>query len=146
MPLIPLPHHSEPLVDLNTGLLTDTWLRFLRLAADDPLRYSNGALALVNGVNSNVSLPRARFITISGPTGAFSISGFAVSSPVDPAREVILYNATTQAMTLTNDATSTAANRILTMTGSDVATTGTGTATLVYSTVSSRWVLTGLQT
>lgn len=146
MAIIPVPHHSEPLVDRKTGRVTDTWLRYFNELSDDPLRYQNGSLTLANGVNSNVILPRARFITITGPTGAFSISGFAVSTPVEPAREVILYNPTAFAMTLTDDATSTAANRILTMTGGDVATTGTGTARLIYSTVSSRWVLVGLQT
>lgn len=48
-----------------------------------------------------------------------------------------------QAMTLTNEsASSTAANRILTLTGADVTLTGTSSATLIYSTTSSRWILT----
>ncbi len=145
MTITPVPHSSEPLVDPKTGKITDTWLRFFNALSEDPLRYENGALTLVNGANSNILLPRSRFITISGPSGAFSLSGFAVSTPVEPAREIILYNSTVQAMTLTDDATSTAANRLLTMTGGDVVTTGTGTARLIYSTVSSRWVLVGFE-
>ena len=48
-------------------------------------------------------------------------------------------------MTITNDATSTAANRILTLTGADVALTGTSMAEFQYSAVSSRWILLGTQ-
>jgi len=43
-------------------------------------------------------------------------------------------------MTITNDATSTAANRILTGQG-DVATTGIGIVSLIYSVTDARWIL-----
>jgi hypothetical protein len=103
---------------------------------------TEGALTLANGANSDVTLPAATFVAITGPSAGFSISGFA--SPVS-GRKLILYNSTAQNMTLTNDATSTAANRILTLTGGDVALTGTSLATLQYSAVSSRWILLGTQ-
>lgn len=103
---------------------------------------TEAALTLANGVNSDVALPEGSFITITGPTGGFSVTGFA--SPVN-GREITLYNSTSQNMTITNDATSTAANRILTLTGADVALTGTSLARFVYSAVSSRWILTGTQ-
>ena len=90
------------------------------------------------GVSSreiDLSQPR-----VTGPTGAFSISG--ITKPDNPdGRVVILYNTTSQNMTITNDATSTAANRILTNTGSDVATTGTGIVSLIYSVTDARWIL-----
>ena len=35
----------------------------------------------------------------------------------------------------------TAGNRIITMTGSDVATTGNGSAVLLYDSTASRWIL-----
>jgi hypothetical protein len=45
-------------------------------------------------------------------------------------------------MTITNDsASSTAANRIYTNTGSDVATTGRGTTIFIYSVTDARWLL-----
>ena len=103
---------------------------------------TEGALTLANGANSDIALPAATFVAITGPSGAFSISGFA--SPVS-GRKLVLYNSTAQNMTITNDATSTAANRILTLTGGDVALTGTSAATLQYSAVSSRWILLGTQ-
>lgn len=103
---------------------------------------TEGALTLANGANSDITLPAATFIAITGPTGSFSISGFA--SPVS-GRRITLYNTTSQNMTITNDATSTAANRILTLTGADVALTGTSVARFQYSAVSSRWILLGTQ-
>jgi hypothetical protein len=103
---------------------------------------TEGALSLVNGANTDIVLPVGRFITITGPSGAFSVNGFA--SPVD-GREIVLYNSVAQDMTISNDATSAAANRILTLTGSDVALTGVCVAKFTYSAVSSRWILTGTQ-
>lgn len=99
-------------------------------------------LTLANGANSDITLPVATFVSITGPTGSFSISGFA--SPTS-GRMLILYNSTAQNMTITNDATSTAANRILTLTGADVALTGTSIVTLIYSSVSSRWIMVSTQ-
>lgn len=103
---------------------------------------TEGALSLSNGANSDIALPAGRFITITGPSGAFSVTGFG--SPTN-GREIVLYNSVAQDMTIVNDATSTAANRILTLTGADVALTGVCVATFVYSAVSSRWILTGTQ-
>lgn len=103
---------------------------------------TEGALTLANGANTDVALPSATFVAITGPTGAFSINSFA--SPVS-GRLLVLYNTTAQDMTITNDATGTAANRILTLTGADVSLTGTTIATLIYSAVSSRWILVSTQ-
>lgn len=101
-----------------------------------------GSLVLANGANSNITLPAATWVAITGPTGAFSVSGFG--SPTN-GQCITLYNTTAQNMTITNDATSTAANRILTLTGADVALTGTSLAHFRYSAASSRWILTGTQ-
>lgn len=103
---------------------------------------TEASLSLSNGANSDITLPSGAFITITGPTNAFSISGFA--SPTN-GRRITLYNSVAQNMTITNDATSTAANRILTLTGADVALTGVSVATFQYSAVSSRWILLGTQ-
>jgi hypothetical protein len=101
-----------------------------------------GTLTLANGANSNLSISGATYHRITGPTGAFSISGFVAPSD---ARELIVHNSVAQDMTLTNDATSTAANRILTLTGADVTLTGVSAARFVYSTADSRWILVGTQ-
>ena len=101
-----------------------------------------GALTLANGVNSNVVVGDYQMMRITGPSGAFSISGFVAPST---AKLLFIYNPTAQTMTLTNDATSTAANRIYTMTGADVALVGPSMATLIYDTTDARWILTATQ-
>ncbi len=101
-----------------------------------------GALTLANGANSNITLPTNSWVRITGPTGAFSVSGFAGTFD---GRVLMLFNSTSQNMTITNDATSTTGNRILTLTGSDVALTGTSLATFVYSLGDSRWILQSTQ-
>ena len=97
-----------------------------------------GAMTLTNGANNNVGLPKKSFARITGPSAVFNITGIRDGAD---GKIAILYNTTAYAMTITNNATSTAANRILTNTGSDVATTGTGIVSLIYSITDSRWIL-----
>jgi len=119
--------------DSKAGLSLDS-------VVTDVIQLPFGAFTASNGANNNITLPNKSFIRVTGPTGAFSISG--ITKPDNPdGRVVILYNTTSQNMTITNDATSTAANRILTNTGSDVATTGTGIVSLIYSVTDARWIL-----
>lgn len=119
--------------DSKAGLSLDS-------VVTDVIQLPIGAFTASNGANSNITLPNKSFIRITGPTGAFNITG--ITKPDNPdGRVVILYNTTSQNMTITNDATSTAANRILTNTGSDVATTGTGIVSLIYSVTDARWIL-----
>jgi len=98
------------------------------------VRRSNVAFA--TGVNSNMNIGNFGFIKITGPGGAFSVTG--LQGGVD-GRIVTLYNSTTQNMTITNDATSVAANRILTL--GFTATVGTGSVTLQYDGQASRWIV-----
>ena len=105
-----------------------------------------GALALSNGANNNIGIPQTSFVRITGPSGVFNITG--ITKPAKAGNNnpdgtiIILYNTTSQNMTITNDSSSsTAANRIYTNTGSDVATTGTGTVIFIYSVTDSRWIL-----
>ena len=97
-----------------------------------------GAMTATNGANNNVGLPKKSFARITGPSAVFSITGIRDGAD---GKIAILYNTTAYAMTITHNATSTAANRILTNTGSDVATTGTGIVSLIYSVTDSRWIL-----
>jgi len=110
----------------------------LNLAMTGALSFTSGTLTLANGANTDVALPSSSVVVVSGPTGAFSLNG--IVAPTN-ARLLIVYNATSQNMTITNDATSAAANRIYTLTGADVALTGTSLAAFVYSVDSSRWIL-----
>ena len=122
--------------DSKAGLSLDS-------VVTDVIQLPIGFFTASNGANNNITLPNKSFIRVTGPTGAFSITG--ITKPANPdGRVVILYNTTSQNMTITNDATSTAANRILTNTGSDVATTGTGIVSLIYSVTDARWILVSL--
>jgi hypothetical protein len=111
------------------------------------LRYNVASTptALSNGANSNITLPATGFMYVTGPTGAFNITGIVPPSDNADGYVLRIFNSTTQNMTLTNDATSTAANRILTLTGADVAGAGVQMATLIYSTGQSRWLLAATQ-
>lgn len=105
------------------------------------LAVSRANVTLANGVNSDVPVGAASFIRVIGPTGAFSITGFLPTSYID-GQMLTVYNTTSQNMTITNDATSTAANRIYTL-GAAVTTTGTGSVSMIYSSTENRWIVTG---
>jgi hypothetical protein len=117
--------------DSKAGLNVDSII-------SDFIQLPIGAMALSNGANNNVGLPKKSFARITGPSGAFSVSGIRDGTD---GKIAILYNTTAQHMTITHNATSTAANRIFTNTGSDVVTTGTGIVSLIYSVTDSRWIL-----
>lgn len=101
-------------------------------------------VTLANGANNDIAITGTqtlRVIRIVGPSGAFSVSGFTAPSA---GRVIVLHNTTAQAMTLTNDAGSTAALRILTLTGADIVLAArTSSATLAYDSTAARWIVTG---
>lgn len=97
----------------------------------------------INGANNNVSLASASFIRISGPTGAFSLTG--MSGGLD-GRVLVLFNSTVHNMTIANESGSSVANnRVITGTGADIVTSGQGAITLLYSINDHRWIVTSLQ-
>lgn len=96
-------------------------------------------LTLASGVNSNIALPNGKNFYITGPTGSFSITGF--TGGVD-GREITIYNPINQNMTITNDATSTAANRILILTN-NLVTANQGVVNFIYSGTASHWIHVG---
>ena len=103
----------------------------------------NTHTTLASGANSGVVFTNC-FNRITGPAGAFSIAGIAGGRN---GRVLILYNTTTQNMTISNDSgtEATATNRIYTLTGSDIATVGTGAVTMVYDTTAQRWIVTAIR-
>jgi hypothetical protein len=125
--------------------VVDTWLirsapSVVKFSANGSAQYPPKALTLSNGANNDLAIAGAGFVRVTGPTGAFSISGFAAGQDGEVLR---VYNATSQAMTITNKATSTAANQINTLTGADVVLrTGQSFATFIYDGTSSFWILT----
>jgi len=119
-----------------------------------PLAVRPTTIALVNGANDNIDLyvagnstTKSSWVRITGPTGAFNVTGFNNSaSGVPHAGSILhLYNASGQPMTLKNDTTSTAVLRILTCTGADVTLGPTNAScTLIYNDTDQRWVLVGM--
>jgi hypothetical protein len=99
------------------------------------------ALSLANDVNSDVVLVDFTLFRITGPTAPFSITGFTGGQN---GRVLTLINATSQILTLTHQATSTAANQINTG-GTNLTLGANGVATLVYNTTLTQWVITGGQ-
>lgn len=115
------------------------------------------ALTVANGANNNLETPANTFFRISAPTGVFSITGILTGDSLydsTPAlvyaaldgQQVTLFNSTTYAMTIANQsASSDAPNRIITNTGADIVTTGSGVVTLIYSRADARWVVISAQ-
>lgn len=101
---------------------------------------STTQLVLANGANNNLTI-NANFGRISGPSGAFSVTG--IGGGYDGA-VTKLYNTTSQVMTVPNNSgSSTAGNKILTGQG-DMTVAGVGTVTLTYSASDAAWIVTGI--
>lgn len=98
------------------------------------------SLTCANGANTDLALPSGTNFYITGPTNVFTISGLAASGGNEDGRVIRLYNSVAFALTIANDATSTAANRFLTLTGADITTTTQGAFTFIYSSTASRWI------
>ena len=94
-------------------------------------------------MNANLVLPEGTNFRITGPTDIFTISG--LTNGVD-GRLIRLYNTVAYALTITNDATSTTANRFLTLTGADITMTTQGSLTFIYDGTASRWIQIANQT
>jgi hypothetical protein len=78
------------------------------------------------------------FVKITGNAN-FTINGIAAG--VD-GQHLWIYNVTTKRMTISNeDGAASSYNRVTTMTGSSLQTSGNGTAELIYDSGSSRWIL-----
>lgn len=93
---------------------------------------------LSNGANNNVDFSNGMMVQITGPSGAFNITGIGGGSS---GRIIVLINTTGQTMTLIEEsASSSANNRIDTFGGGDVDCDG---ALLAWSDNLSRWCLIG---
>jgi len=101
---------------------------------------SNGAVTLANGANNDIQSITAltnapMFFRITGPTAAFSITGFAGGVA---GQELKVFNATTQTMTIRNLTGSATANQIQTLTGADVTARA---AIFTYDGPLQKWIL-----
>ena len=133
-------------------------LRFLGATAVDnpalestdvtiPAAGSDGqaGLSLSNGLNSNITLAQGVVQRITGPTAAFSIGGFA-GTPGGGARLTLINTTSKPATIVHEDLSSTAANRINTLSSGSPITLApqTGSVSFVYDAIGSRWVVQNL--
>lgn len=125
----------------SVGIGTDNPQTKLDVNGDFALRRAD--ITLSNGSNNDISVGGKSFAKITGPDAAFTITGIAGGQD---GKVLILFNATIQNMTIANlSASSAAANRIVTMTGADRATTEDGTVTLIYDSDASKWLVTSFE-
>jgi hypothetical protein len=98
--------------------------------------------ALSNGLNSDLPAPTTSYCRVTGPTGAFSVGG-VITVTGENGKRLTIHNTTSQAMTIVHeDASSTAAYRINTLTAANVVFPARQSVVhLVYSTTTSRWIL-----
>lgn len=100
-----------------------------------------------NGINVDIGFDAGQgtaFLSLTGPTAAFSIGSIEADSTLLPdGRFLILHNTTAQPMTIKNEYLGGWTHkRIYTQTGGDVVLpAGTSTATFIYSSYLSRWIL-----
>lgn len=102
--------------------------------------FTVGSGTVVGGNNNNLSVPaNCSVVRITAPTSNFSITG--IQGGVD-GRMIVLYNLTTFNMSLSNENnSSTAENRIRTMTSNTIGTSSEGSVTLIYDGISQRWIV-----
>src|SRR6185295_7854105 len=102
------------------------------------LAFDAKAVTLANGVNNDVDVTGYSSIRITGPTGAFSITGFAGGIG---GQMLLVNNAVAQDITFpNNNASSAVGNRIQTMTGGDLVGTGISTFIFRYSATTTTWL------
>lgn len=94
--------------------------------------------SLATGPNADVNIGTNSFVKFaSGPGAAYSISGLAAGVN---GQVVTLYFPLSYAVTILND-TGTAANRILTLAGGDVTSSGACSTTLIYDSSAAKWIM-----
>jgi hypothetical protein len=124
--------YQAPSVAPATGMALD---------AGGAVAFHHGSVTLANGLNSNVTTPAFSFVRFSGPTGAYSLGG--LTGGIDGRIEYLYFTPNQTATIVNEDVSSTAANRIKTLTGADVVlrTTLPAFGTVIYDATTSRWVL-----
>lgn len=125
--------------DAHTGINTSTPQTFLDVDGDMSMRPYNLTLGVAGGPYTNVITNNRSFVHISGPAAPFSISGFQNGHD---GKILVVLNMTGQNMTIENlSTTSETTNRINTLSGSNITTTGNGAVTMIYSGEENRWMV-----
>lgn len=102
--------------------------------------YFPTVLTLATGANNDNALSASEALTVNGPGGDFSISGFVAGCD---RRILTIINQTIYKMTLKNLTGSSAGNQIITLAGLDLALGAGSSVTMMYSTNSAAWIVIG---
>jgi len=105
---------------------------------------SNNVNASLSGTYNNYSMGSITYLKANnGSTNSFTISGVGAGTD---GQMIIIQNSGSGNMTIQNLNTgSSAANRIVTGTGSDLTTSGTGNVTMIYDGTQGYWIVTSFQ-
>lgn len=93
--------------------------------------------ALSNGANNDIDPGLFKTVYITGPSGAFSVSGFSGGFE---GRVIDIINQTGQTGSIKNSSGSTSANQIITRTGADIASF-TYASLLYLGSVTAKWIV-----
>jgi parallel beta-helix repeat protein len=120
------------LVQTATGMLS--FAEFgTSFVFEGSIRTKQATFTAANGNNNNIAIPsQSGTVRITGPTGAYSITGLAGGSV---GREITIINDTAQTLTLeVNDVNSSVGNRLLPTGSVDMTVVAYGSARLLYAT------------
>jgi len=121
------------LVQTATGMLS--FAEFgTSFVFEGSIRTKQATFTAANGNNNNIAIPsQSGTVRITGPTGAYSITGIAGGSV---GREITIINDTAQTLTLeVNDVNSSVGNRLLPTGSVDMTVVAYGSARLLYASV-----------
>lgn len=132
--------HVRSITGKNTGIGATAPNNTLDVNGGLSLR--DRSISLVNGANNNVVLPAdAGVLYVSGPTGAYNISGIAGGAT---GRILKICNYTNVSMTINhNSASSSAGNKILIGGSADLVISAFGAVELTYIANATAWMVTG---
>jgi hypothetical protein len=120
----------------NGGVNTEAPQVFWDINGD--IAYRQQTINIVSGLYNNVAPGQFSFLKVEGAAGPFQLSGFAGGQD---GKILTVINLSPHNMTIINDNASNPANRILTQSGANIITTGSGSVTMQYSVADSRWIV-----
>jgi hypothetical protein len=125
-------------LSVGAGTAPNTGVDIAKDLATREYNYSTSLSGTNNDVNFDGSSNQTSMIRLAAASAGFTITGLAGGAN---GKHLTLYNASGQTMTIASQsASSLAANRIITPSGSQTILTG-GSADFIYSATDSRWIL-----
>ncbi len=128
-------------LSLGSGIIPNTSLDVSKDFATREYNYTTAIPASINDANFDGLNNQTALIRLASAAASFSITGISGGAN---GKRLMVYNATGQAMTISNQsASSLAANRIITGSGLSTAVPSGGSINFIYSAQDNRWVAFG---